>query len=482
MSLSKLISTTLLLIPLVMIMFTCLSSIILIRDTMDQMISKNTLLSIKLLADESRQHYISGNFNDYPTTDRPISTFRFFDDQGAVLARFGNDRESAQLFSLKPSITALTLNEITATAPVLLESTSPTQFQSASPIGFISAVFKIEYEYKIIETVISVLVFISVIIYLVTIPLTLYLSKKITGNLNHIVQAIDTASKQTSNQTIKKMTQRSKLREIQAISESFNRFVDQLVAYQKINDTLTANLKQEAQKSILDRSQILAAYSHEMRIPLHNIRTHAHLLKSELVFVNNKKLREMFSQRLQLILGSEASILHRVDSILAVCRQDSILVQPNKLELGPWFSGFCESIRPLVDNSTNHLIIEDLSERQAIITDQELLEQILIVMIDNACKFTHHGVIKCSIKPYKTNMMCFEVADSGTGIMKKDYESIFNPFIRIDTLDGKHHEGLGLGLYIASKLTRALSGKIRLKSQPKIGSQFSVILPLEKMN
>jgi signal transduction histidine kinase len=182
---------------------------------------------------------------------------------------------------------------------------------------------------------------------------------------------------------------------------------------------------------------------------------------------------------LDTIIKSEESILHRVDCILSVCREDSVVPVSEVIKIKIWLREFTDAMRPLVESAENQFNIEDLSNINVIWSDQKMLEQILMIIIDNACKFTRNGVISFKIKPSLDEGISFIIEDTGPGISKEIRATIFDPFTRMVADDGVRREGLGLGLYIAKKLTLSLSGKISLKSQCSQGSRFIVTLPIQ---
>jgi signal transduction histidine kinase len=106
------------------------------------------------------------------------------------------------------------------------------------------------------------------------------------------------------------------------------------------------------------------------------------------------------------------------------------------------------------------------------------VEQILYHLINNAIKFTQTGSITVSLLRPDHGHWAMRVADTGIGIPKEHRESIFEPFRQVDESIAREYGGMGLGLSIVKRLTSSLKGRIRVESEPGVGSTFTVILPL----
>src|SRR6476646_8088750 len=76
----------------------------------------------------------------------------------------------------------------------------------------------------------------------------------------------------------------------------------------------------------------------------------------------------------------------------------------------------------------------------------------------------------------RPNSVEVSVADSGPGIAAEHHQEIFEDFVRVD----RHTSGMGLGLAIAKRLIQAHRGKIWVESEPKSGSTFRFLLPIEQ--
>ncbi len=106
------------------------------------------------------------------------------------------------------------------------------------------------------------------------------------------------------------------------------------------------------------------------------------------------------------------------------------------------------------------------------------LEQILIILLDNAVKYStdrKEVLISLSKSHESVDIM---VQDFGEGISKDNLDKIFDRFYRVDKARARNTGGNGLGLSIAYQLVDNYNGKISVKSVEGQGSAFTFSLPL----
>jgi two-component system OmpR family sensor kinase len=113
--------------------------------------------------------------------------------------------------------------------------------------------------------------------------------------------------------------------------------------------------------------------------------------------------------------------------------------------------------------------------------DEEILRRVLLILLDNAIKYTPasnevaDGCVTVSLKQLdKKVILC--VSDTGTGIDPADLPHIFERFYRANR--ARPRQGTGLGLSIAQTLVEQMGGHITAESMPGKGSTFTVWLPL----
>jgi CheY-like chemotaxis protein/two-component sensor histidine kinase len=117
-------------------------------------------------------------------------------------------------------------------------------------------------------------------------------------------------------------------------------------------------------------------------------------------------------------------------------------------------------------------------------SNDRVLSQIFLHLIDNAVKFTEQGFVQVSISSEKkdeTTWAKIVIRDTGIGIMPKDQELIFHEFRQVSEGISRCFEGVGLGLTLVKKMVGLMKGKISLESEIKHGSCFTIYLPAEIM-
>ena len=113
-------------------------------------------------------------------------------------------------------------------------------------------------------------------------------------------------------------------------------------------------------------------------------------------------------------------------------------------------------------------------------SDAVKLKVLLKNLIDNAFKFTDAGSVAVSATA-DGGWLELCVADTGIGMSPEAQAVIFEPFRQGDSSTTRRHGGVGLGLYIVSRLLDMLGGRIEVESAPEQGSTFRVSIPLDAL-
>ncbi|MBL9186134.1 MAG: HAMP domain-containing histidine kinase [Opitutaceae bacterium] len=120
----------------------------------------------------------------------------------------------------------------------------------------------------------------------------------------------------------------------------------------------------------------------------------------------------------------------------------------------------------------------ELSAALTITTDRDALEQIILNLIDNACKYAAEGgELTVGVAAGAGGGAIMRVADRGPGVPAEHRERIFEKFHRVDDALTAEKTGAGLGLSIARQLARGLGGDLRCAPRAGGGAEFVLTLP-----
>lgn len=222
-----------------------------------------------------------------------------------------------------------------------------------------------------------------------------------------------------------------------------------------------------------------ANVSHEIRTPL-----------NVMLGMNEMILRESNTEELKSyaenIQESGRSLLALINDILDISKLESGKMEITNQEF---------ELRNLLDslyyigkesalkNGNQYRIEVDQKIPAKVIADEQHIRQILINLLSNAMKYTNSGEVVLTVRmknaSAKSDVIIFSVRDTGIGIKPDDMRYLFQDFKRFDVEKNRNVEGTGLGLSISKELAELMHGRIIVKSEYGIGSEFSVVIPIE---
>jgi two-component system, sensor histidine kinase len=117
------------------------------------------------------------------------------------------------------------------------------------------------------------------------------------------------------------------------------------------------------------------------------------------------------------------------------------------------------------------------------VSDPNRVQQVVTNLLTNAIKYTDKGKVTLRARVERArsaDRLTIEVSDTGPGIASDKLDRIFEPFTQIDSSSTRKVEGVGMGLAIVRGLVTLLGGRVSVVSAQGKGSQFVVVLPLER--
>jgi len=221
------------------------------------------------------------------------------------------------------------------------------------------------------------------------------------------------------------------------------------------------------------KDEFLASISHQLLTPITSIRAAADLLTASLakggaaadslissIARNTQRLQGLVEELLDLgrLHRGEVSLSRETWNLKTIVRESAA------------------AIEPLAGGKEQELEVEMPSSSCPVVADRGRLEQALMNLLSNSCKFTpRHGHIKVVVQD-KGREYLVSVADDGPGIPVAEQSQIFERFYSNSRGPGEK-TGAGLGLAIAKTVVELHGGRIWVKSEGGRGSTFFFTLP-----
>lgn len=211
--------------------------------------------------------------------------------------------------------------------------------------------------------------------------------------------------------------------------------------------------------------------SHEMRAPLTAIQANLDLLQ------RHPQMPE--SDRAEALAEAEresSRLTRLVADLLALARADAgIPLRSSMVDLDAVVLEVVANSRQLTHGQT--LTLATLEPLQ-VCGDEDRLKQLMVILLDNALKYTPQGgSVRVGLQ-LEGNDAKIVVRDTGVGIAEQDLAHVFERFYRADPARSRDPGGTGLGLSIADWIVRQHGGRIHIASHPSEGTTVTIYLPI----
>ncbi|MEU5859836.1 MULTISPECIES: HAMP domain-containing protein [unclassified Nonomuraea] len=237
------------------------------------------------------------------------------------------------------------------------------------------------------------------------------------------------------------------------------------------------------------KSEFLANMSHELRTPLNSLLVLAKLLTENA----EGNLTSQQVEFARTIHSAGSSLLQLINDMLDLSKVEAgrMDIHPIQVSLPKMVDLLEAAFAPLAQDKGLSFGVEVASDVPSELrADEQRLQQVLRNLLSNAVKFTPKGEVKLRVAAAPrgvdfdddtlhdaTDLLAFQVIDTGIGIAPDKREVIFEAFRQADGTTSRKYGGTGLGLAICRDIARLLGGEIHVDSELGKGSTFTLYLP-----
>ena len=216
------------------------------------------------------------------------------------------------------------------------------------------------------------------------------------------------------------------------------------------------------------RREYVSNVSHELRTPLTAVRALVEPLKEGMVTKEEDRMRYY-----DIILREVMRLSRLINDQLELSRLQSggVAIEKHRMQLDDLIYDVCDRYNSIAEEHGLQLNIEtDLSDCPSVWANADRVEQMFIILLDNAIKYTEAGSVNVRVG-WDDEKVTITVRDTGIGISEQDLPYVFDRFYKVD----KAHsgKGSGLGLSIAKELLNRMDEQIWVESEKGVGSAFS---------
>lgn len=235
-------------------------------------------------------------------------------------------------------------------------------------------------------------------------------------------------------------------------------------------------LKAQADRANQAKTLFLSNISHELKTPMNGI-----IGMLDLISLRPDMTKD-FVTKAKYSANHLLDILNNILTMVSDSFDNEF--KPSQFKLMDCLSHSLNSLQEACKNKGLLYTFDYQCDSELIIyTDKEKFAKVLNQLTNNAAKFTEKGGIKVQVYVSQSaakDYLTVSINDTGIGISATDQQKIFEQFSQLDQSSTRRHGGLGIGLNLCKKLVSIMSGSIQISSVLGEGSEFSLIIPLDK--
>ncbi len=222
------------------------------------------------------------------------------------------------------------------------------------------------------------------------------------------------------------------------------------------------------------KSNFIANISHELRTPLTHLKGYLDLFASgDLGNITKEQIKAL------RVMGRAYIRLEKlIDDLLmfTFSEYEEVNITKSKFNMVALVADIISTFKNSTPKRTIYLRILPEETSLWVNADQKKIAWVINHLIDNAIKFSENNTRITIFLQHNAEIVKTTVSDQGIGISKDQISEIFEPFHQLDGSSTRKVGGVGLGLALSRKIIEAHHGRLNVRSEVGIGSQFDFSL------
>ena len=248
------------------------------------------------------------------------------------------------------------------------------------------------------------------------------------------------------------------------------------VTEHKLTET-ALRAKETAERASQAKTEFLSRMSHELRTPLNAILGFTQILEIDQAY----PLAPVQRDRVQHIQQAGWHLLSLINEILDLSRIEAGKARLS-MSIVPLGAVIDECLALIgTDAAKRHIetiVVRQAEAPESVWADRMRVKQVLLNLLSNAIKYNRdNGSVRVTVGADSEGNALIAVRDTGLGLSAKQIDQLFQPFNRLG-LESAQIEGTGIGLALSLLLTEQMGGHLEVSSEPGVGTEFRVTLPV----
>jgi signal transduction histidine kinase len=237
--------------------------------------------------------------------------------------------------------------------------------------------------------------------------------------------------------------------------------------------------KEVAEEANRAKSEFLANMSHELRTPLNAVIGFSDMMLHAI----HGPLNERYRAYAQDIHFSGSHLLDIINDILDLSKAEAgqLELWETIVDLAELVDTTCRLVRPRAAAAGLVLHQRLPAALPRLRGDERKLRQTMLNLLSNAIKFTPEGgsiAVEAATSP---TGLAVVVRDTGIGIAAADIPKVLRPFVQLESVFSRRHDGTGLGLPMVAAMVDLHGGGLRIDSELGKGTAVTVTLPASRV-